>query len=40
MALTNTAVNKAKPKEKDYKLSNEKGLFFIGKKNGGQVLAI
>jgi integrase len=34
MALTDTQVRKAKPKEKDYKLSDERGLFLLVAKTG------
>jgi integrase len=36
MPLTDTAVRQAKPKEKDYKLSDEKGLFLLVKTNGSK----
>jgi integrase len=34
--LTELAIKQAKPKEKDYKLSDEKGLFLLVKKNGAK----
>jgi integrase len=34
MALTNTTVTKAKPKEKPYKLGDERGLYLLVKPNG------
>ncbi len=34
MALTDTKAKQAKPKPKDYKLSDEKGLYLLVKKNG------
>lgn len=36
MSLTDRAAASAKPKEKDYKLSDEKGLYLLVKKNGGK----
>mgnify|MGYP001311739426 CR=1 FL=1 len=36
MPLTATEVKQAKPKDKDYKLSDEKGLFLLVKKNGAK----
>ena len=36
MPLTATAVKQAKPKEKDFKLSDEKGLFLLIKRNGSK----
>jgi integrase len=36
MALTDTAVRNAKPKEKQYKVSDEKGLFLLIHPNGGK----
>ncbi|MDD7426338.1 MAG: integrase arm-type DNA-binding domain-containing protein [[Actinobacillus] rossii] len=36
-ALTNTEVNNAKAKEKDYKLMDGKGLFLLVKKTGAKV---
>ncbi len=36
MALTELAAKQAKPKEKDYKLSDEKGLFLLIKKTGAK----
>jgi len=36
MALTDTKIKQSKPKEKDYKLSDEKGLFVLVKKNGAK----
>ncbi len=36
MPLTELAVKQSKPKEKDYKLSDEKGLFLLVKKNGSK----
>jgi len=36
MPLTELAVKQAKSKEKDYKLSDEKGLFLLVKKNGSK----
>lgn len=36
MPLSATAVKQAKPKEKDYKLSDEKGLFLLIKRNGSK----
>lgn len=36
MPLTATEVKQAKPKERDYKLSDEKGLFLLVKKNGSK----
>lgn len=36
MPLTATSVKTAKPKDKDYKLSDEKGLFLLIKKNGAK----
>ena len=36
MALTELAVKQAKPKDKDYKLSDEKGMFLLVKKNGSK----
>lgn len=34
MALTDPKIKQAKPKEKDYKLTDEKGLYLLIKKNG------
>lgn len=36
-ALTNTEVNNAKAKEKDYKLMDGKGLFLLVKKTGAKI---
>ena len=36
MALTDTAIRNAKPKEKPYKLADEKGLFLLVHPNGGR----
>lgn len=36
MSLTASEARHAKPKEKDYKLSDEKGLFLLVKKNGSK----
>ncbi|OWW19197.1 tyrosine-type recombinase/integrase [Noviherbaspirillum denitrificans] len=36
MALTDTAIRNAKPKEKPYKLSDERGLFMLVHSNGGR----
>ncbi len=36
MALTDPKVKQAKPKDKDYKLSDEKGLFLLVKTNGAK----
>ncbi len=36
MALTVVAARSAKPKEKDYKLSDEKGMYLLVKKNGAK----
>lgn len=36
MPLTELAVKQAKPKEKDYKLSDERGMFLLVKKNGSK----
>lgn len=36
MALTNTAIKNAKPKEKAYKISDEKGLFLLVHPNGSK----
>ncbi len=35
MALSHTAIQTAKPKEKPYKLYDEKGLFILVTPNGG-----
>jgi integrase len=36
MALTELAVKQASPKEKDYKMTDEKGMFLLIKKNGSK----
>jgi len=36
MALTATAIKNAKPRDKDYKLYDEKGLYLLVKKNGAK----
>ena len=36
MSLTDAACKNAKPKEKQYKLSDSKGLFLLVKPNGGR----
>lgn len=36
MALTDSTIKPAKPKGKDYKLSDEKGLFLLVKKTGAK----
>lgn len=36
MALTDTAIKAAKPKDKDYKLSDEKGLYLFVKTSGSK----
>lgn len=37
MALTDTAVRTAKPKDKPYKLSDERGLFLLATPSGGKL---
>ena len=36
MALTDTAIKNAKPKDKDFKLTDEKGMYLLVKKSGGK----
>ena len=36
MALTDTTVKNAKPKEKDYKLTDEKGMYLFVATSGGK----
>ena len=36
MALTDTKIRQAKPKEKDYKLSDARGMFLLVTKNGAK----
>ena len=36
MPLNALRINASKPKEKDYKLSDEKGLYLLVKKNGSK----
>lgn len=38
MALTDTTVKNAKPKEKDYKLTDEKGMYLFIATSGGVIL--
>jgi len=40
MPLTNTAIKAAKPKEKPYKLSNEKGLYLLINPNGNKLFRV
>ena len=37
MALSNTAINNAKPKDKNYRLYDEKGLYLEVTKAGGKL---
>ena len=37
MSLTDTAVKNAKPKEKNYKLADEKGMFLFITQAGGKL---
>jgi hypothetical protein len=37
MPLTDTAIKNAKPKEKDYKLSDENGMHLLVTKAGGKL---
>ena len=36
MSLTNTAVDSAKPRDKAYKITDEKGMFLLIKPSGGK----
>ena len=40
MALTDTTIRAAKPKERDYKLADGGGLYLLVMKAGGQALAV
>lgn len=40
MPLTNTAIKAAKPKEKPYKLSDEKGLYLLINPNGNKLFRV
>ncbi|TCT10963.1 Arm DNA-binding domain-containing protein [Paralcaligenes ureilyticus] len=37
MALTDTAIRQAKPRDKPYKLADEKGMFLLMHPNGGNI---
>ncbi|MCL2791395.1 MAG: Arm DNA-binding domain-containing protein [Desulfobulbus sp.] len=37
MPLTDTAIKNTKPKEKDFKLSDEKGMFLLVTRAGGKL---
>ena len=40
MALTDTAIRTAKPKDRDYKLADGHGLYLLVTKAGGQAVAV
>ena len=40
MALTDRAIRAAKPKDKDYKLAHEKGLYLLVTKSGSKLFKL